>query len=550
MKRSVESGEAGQRPLDLRWEAHNGRLVRCPAQRPAGIHAMFLEAAASNPDAIALVDGDMRLTYQELDERTSRCAGRLAASGLVRGDRVAILLGNRADFICLLLACSRLGLVSVPLNIRHSGPEIAHIVADSGAGVLFAETELIPRVEAVSPPLACLNVIAVDDARPVWACDDPAVSQAVVVEEDDPCCLVYTSGTTGKPKGAVLTHFGIVANCMGAAEALDLRAGESVVLAVPLSHVTGLVLIVFLTLRLAGKIIVMRQFKASAFLELAERERMTYTIMVPAMYKLCLMEPDLGSRKLAHWRSGAFGGAPMPEATIDALAEWLPGLSLFNIYGATETTAPAVVMPSSEIRSRLSQVGRPLPQCEILIIDDAGREVPAGQTGELWIAGPMVVPRYWNNDAATASEFVGGFWKSGDIGMYDRDGFLSISDRRKDVINRGGFKIYSIEIENTVMRDEAVVEAAAVPYSCPVLGERIALFIVLKNGAEPGDLRALCREWLADYKIPDRLEVVPGPLPRNANGKLLKREIREWVIPQEQGSILASPGGNRGERNA
>jgi acyl-CoA synthetase (AMP-forming)/AMP-acid ligase II len=350
------------------------------------------------------------------------------------------------------------------------------------------------------------------------------------VQEDEPCCILYTSGTTGKPKGAVLTHFGIVTNCIGSEAALELRLQESMILSVPASHVTGLLLVILLAVRVSGKIVIQRQFKAAAFLELAQRERMTYAIMVPAMYNLCLLQPGFTAFDLSSWRVGAFGGAPMPEATIDALSQCVPSLALVNIYGATETTSPAVMMPPGDLRGRTEKVGKPLPYCDIRIMDEAGRELPSGVCGEIWIAGPIIIPYYWNRPDANAADFVGGYWKSGDLGAVDADGYLSLLDRKKDMINRGGFKIYSVEVENVLMRHDAVVEAAVVPCPCPVLGERVEAFAVVNADVNPAELRALCAGLLSDYKVPDHVEIVPGPLPRNANGKLLKGEMRQWAI--------------------
>lgn len=514
----------------LRWEVHEGRLVRSPLDRPATLDAMFGQAVARAPAEPAVVDGDLRLSYTELAGCVASCAGRLVAMSLSSGDRVATLLGNRADFLVLLLATARLGLVLVPLNIRQSSDEISYALQDSGASALFCESDLADRLPRLEDNAACRHVVFVDDDKRAWAGSFAAAERAVAVPEDAACCLIYTSGTTGRPKGAVLTHFGLVANCMASQQCLDLRDGEVSILAAPASHVTGLVLVLLLMVRVAGKTVFQRQFKAADFLRLAGQEGLTYAIMVPAMYKLCLMEPGVDEQALSTWRVGAFGGAPMAEATIDALARQLPGLSLVNIYGATETTAPSVMMPPQEIRRRTTQVGRSMPFCDIRIMDDDGREVPTGEAGEVWIAGPQIVPRYWNRPDADAQNFVGGYWRSGDIGAIDEDGYLSITDRKKDMINRGGFKIYSIEVENALMRHEAAIEAAVVPRPCPVLGERVVAFVVTRTPIEPQTLRALCATWLSDYKVPDNIEIVEGPLPRNANGKLMKAEMRQWAV--------------------
>ena len=326
----------------------------------------------------------------------------------------------------------------------------------------------------------------------------------------------------------------MVTNCFGIRQHLGLSDGEAMILSVPASHVTGILLILMLSVCTASKVVVQRDFKAAQFLDLAEAEGMTYSIMVPAMYNLCLLNESFAKRRLSRWRIGAYGGAPMAEATINALAAQCPDLVLVNIYGATETTSPAVMMPLGEGPRRQDKVGRPLPYASIAIMDDEGREVPRGSQGEIWMAGPMTVPGYWNNPAATQANFAAGYWKSGDIGTMDEDGYIRVLDRKKDMINRGGFKIYSVEVENVLMAHNAVAEAVVVGRPCPVLGERVEAFVVTTE-AVPGDtLRVFCSERLSDYKVPDSVHVVEGPLPRNPNGKLLKNVVREWLVaPRE-----------------
>jgi O-succinylbenzoic acid--CoA ligase len=242
------------------------------------------------------------------------------------------------------------------------------------------------------------------------------------------------------------------------------------------------------------------------------------------------MDETYESVDLSSWRVGAYGGAPMPEAVLQSLAAKTPGLALSNCYGATETTSPAVIMPPEETPGRLHQLGRPFAYCDLIVMSEDGEETAPGEQGEIWIAGPMVVPGYWNNPEATAAAFCGGFWKTGDLGAVDADGFVSIFDRKKDVINRGGYKVYSVEVENTLVAHAAVVEAGVVGRPCPVLGERVEAFVVTNAAVDPADLRAYCAEQLSDYKVPDHITVVEGVLPRNLNGKLLKTVLRQWVL--------------------
>jgi long-chain acyl-CoA synthetase len=249
--------------------------------------------------------------------------------------------------------------------------------------------------------------------------------------------------------------------------------------------------------------------------------------MVPAMYNLCLLEPDFARIDLASWRIGGFGGAPMPEATIARLAETLPELMLVNAYGATETTSPATLLPLGDIAHHPDSVGKAVACADVIVVDDDGREVPAGTSGEVWIAGPMVVPGYWSNSEADLSGFAGGYWRSGDIGSLDADGYLRILDRKKDMINRGGYKVYSVEVENVLSHHPGVIECAVVSRPDPVLGERVQAFVYPRDPSpSESDLRAFCAERLSDYKVPEIVTFLREALPRNANGKILKALLR------------------------
>jgi O-succinylbenzoic acid--CoA ligase len=259
---------------------------------------------------------------------------------------------------------------------------------------------------------------------------------------------------------------------------------------------------------------------------------MTHALMVPAMYNLCLLQPDFAQHDLARWRIGAYGGAPMPLATIEVLARTVPALTLMNVYGATETTSPVTMVPAGCTAQRIATVGTTLACAEVRIVDDAGQDVARDALGEIWIKGPMTVPGYWDNPQATVENISAGWWHSGDIGALDADGYLRVVDRKKDMINRGGFKIYTIEVENALYAHPAVQECAVVARPCPVLGERVHAFVYLRDAVVTAEaLAAHCRPLLSDYKVPDSYTLSTTPLPRNANGKLVKRALRETLAP-------------------
>ena len=510
----------------MRAEALYGdRVNRCFTERPASLHAMFERARALRAQSDAVVGEGRRWSYAQLGDAADRLAAAFALQGIAAGARVLMLLGNRPEFISVLLALQRLGAIAVPVGVREQQPGLTYIAVQCGAMAIVFDDELSGRVpDAADAPALTLRIAASSlDAPGIATCAVPAIAD---VRETDVAVILYTSGTTGHPKGAMLTHLSIAHSVLHYQSCMGLHAEDRSALAVPASHVTGLIAIIATMWQVGGAVIVVPEFKAEAFVRLMARERVSHTLMVPAMYQLCLLSAALAVEDLSAWRIGGFGGAPMPEASIAALAQRLPGLTLINAYGATETTSPATMMPPGPPRP-LDSVGVALPAADIRVMDDDGREVAPGEVGELWIAGAMVVPGYWADPRATANEFTAGFWHSGDIGSVDAQGFVRIFDRKKDMLNRGGFKVYSVEVENVLMAWPGVVEAAVIGVPCPVLGERVhAVVHARATDADEASLRAHCAERLADYKVPERIRFSAEPLPRNANGKLMKRLLR------------------------
>ena len=520
-----------------RLEAHyRDRVVTCFTERPRSLHAMLDEAVQTNPDGDALVCGNERLSYRGLIEQSSRVAAGFAARGVKPGDRVALLLGNRIEFVTTLFAIGRLGAIAVPLSTREQRPGLAYMFEHCAAVLLVHEAECASVLPSATDAPALRARVSVGGSREGSEPFEVLLRHGegpppVAVEEEDTAVILYTSGPTGRPKGAMLTHLGLVHSSMHYQIAMGLGPTDSSIAAVPLSHVTGLVALITTMVRSAGKLTIMPAFKAADFLALAARERMTHTLMVPAMYNLCLLQPDFDRHDISRWRVGAYGGAPMPLATITTLAQKVPALTLMNCYGSTETTSPSTLMPPGQTEAHLDTVGAPLGCVEMRVMDDAACEVAPGEIGEIWIKGPMVVRGYWNNPQASAENFTGGFWHSGDIGSIDAQGYVRVVDRMKDMINRGGYKIFTIEVENALYAHPAVAECAVVAKPCPVLGERVHAFVALKDGAvTAADLTAHVKPRLSDYKVPESYTLSTAPLPRNANGKLMKREMRDELI--------------------
>jgi acyl-CoA synthetase (AMP-forming)/AMP-acid ligase II len=521
--------------MPMRTETHWLRRITCYIERSPTVDAAF-RAAAAAPDAEALVEGKTRFTYATLDAQVDRIAAGLWARGVRQGERVAVYLGNRMEAVVAMLAIARLGVVLVPIGARLRRAELDYVLQDAAPVALIYDHDLAAELpaEAAAPGPAmrfCVGGDAPDAQSFAALARHDGKAPAATVGEDDLFGILYTSGTTGHPKGAMLTHLGAVHASIHWREVLGLRQGEISVLCIPWSHVAGLCGAVLPILHVSGRLVVMRAFARREFLLTAVRERMTHALMVPAMYGLCLLEPDLAEFDLSAWRLGVFGSAPMPEPTIRRFTAAFPHLVMCNAYGATETTSPATIMPPGAGAARMDSIGRTVPCGEIRVMDEQQREVPPGELGELWIAGPMIVPGYWRNDAATIVSFVDGFWKSGDIGSVDAEGFVRIADRKKDMINRGGFKVYPAEVENALCDQDGVVEAAVVGQPDAILGERSVAFVHATTSLSERAVRDFCANRMADYKVPDWVVVLDGPLPRNANGKIQKDQLRR--IAQE-----------------
>ncbi|QWG11386.1 acyl--CoA ligase [Bradyrhizobium sediminis] len=517
----------------MRLEARFGdRVVPAFCERPASVWAMIAEAAAGHPDGEALVCGGRRMTWREVAQQSAQIAAGFRKLGLQHGDRVALLVGNRIEFVLAVSAAAYLGLVSVVLSTRQQKPEIAYVLTDCGAKLLIYEARLADRLPDARDVPDLVHRISVDDdpraSQFAILADHAPLPEPAAVGEEDTAMILYTSGTTGRPKGAMLAHCNIIHSAMVYEACMELTATDRSIAAVPLAHVTGVVANIMSMVRCAGTLIIVAEFKAADYLKVAATERATQTVMVPAMYNLCLLQADFDSYDLSAWRIGGFGGAPMPIATIEKLAAKIPGLKLINAYGSTETTSPSTIMPPELTAGHIDSVGLPCPGADIIVVDADGRELPRGEIGEIWIRSGSVIKGYWNNPKATAESFTAGFWHSGDLGSIDRENFVRVFDRQKDMINRGGLKIYSAEVESVLAGHPGVVESAIIARPCPVLGERVHAVIVTRGSDVSAEaLRAWCAERLSDYKVPETMDLTVEPLPRNANGKVMKRQLRE-----------------------
>ncbi len=520
---------AGWRGLDpdgLATELHFGRTLTCFRPRPTNIGALVGDSVARQGDGEAVIDGGKRLSYRELLEHAEGMAGHLDRLGLPAGGRVGIWSDNRWEALVAVVACLRSDRVAVPLGHRLQTDEVAYMLEDSGAEILIVDEARADRAPGNRRVPGLRHTVRLEDlgagSRGGRGRPEPKHGEEALA------FLLYTSGTTGRPKGAMITHFNLAHSILHYIRGMRLEDGtERTLLAVPFTHITGLVAQILTLFARAGTVVVQRDFRADQAIRLLRDERITHTVMVPAMYNLLLRSRALEGTPLPRWRIAAYGGAPMPSALIEDVHRRLPGLELMNAYGSTETTSPATLLPAADALRRRDSVGLPVHCAEIRVCDAGGRELPPGETGELRISGPMVVPGYWNLPDVTREAFSDGSWRSGDLGKMDADGYVEVLDRSKDMINRAGYKVYSAEVESLLIEHPGVVEAAVVARPCPVLGERVHAFVTVASDALTADeLTRFAAPRIADYKVPETFTLQAEPLPRNANGKVVKSALR------------------------
>ena len=523
----------------IRAERHLGRDVLCYADRPADLTAILARAVERAPDREAVVDAADRLTWRELQGRVRRLAAGLARSGVRPGDRVATLLPNGAPLCLTVFAALELGALAVPLSTKLRRPELRFLLGDAAPRVLVVDPAFYDEVaplRAELPPMR--HVLAGGDRAPdTVRLDDllieatrAGVARPETIAADAPALLLYTSGTTGRPKGAVATHGNVVHSCVTFERVYGLRDGERSLVVVPLVHVTGLIAQLWAMTAVAGTVVLMPRFDAGEALRLMAAEAITHLVGAPTVYVMLLAHPDHRAAPLPRLRVLGYGGAPMASDTVRRLREWLPGARLHNTYGLTETASPATCLADSDALARIDTVGRPVPVAECRTVDPrSGSDAAAGEVGELWIRGPMVVAGYWGNPAATAAAIVEDGWlRTGDLATIDAQGYVAIRDRIKDMVNRGGEKVYCVEVEEVLCGHPGVLEAAVVGLPDPVYGEKVKACLVPRPGArlEADDVRAWARERLARFKVPEVVEILET-LPRNPNGKVMKALLRE-----------------------
>jgi long-chain acyl-CoA synthetase len=492
-----------------------------------------------------------RLTYAQTFERIRALASHLQeVCGIAKGDRIALAMRNYPEWIISFWASLSIGAIIVPLNAWWKSQELGYGLRDSGSRVLLCDAERAQLLAAELGSSAVEHTLVARSSQPLqppFRSFEAALTQHAgrvalppAIDPEDDATIFYTSGTTGQPKGALGTHRNLCANIgstmfararalgRGTRSSLPPTVQASGLLSVPLFHVTGCHSALVAGSFNGNKIVLIHKWNPEHALELIEREQLTQFGGVPSMVWQVLESPDFKRRDTSSIASVSYGGAPAASELVKRIKEAFPRSVASNGYGLTETSALAISNIGIDYERKPDSVGVPVATCEVKIVDADGKALPAGSVGELYIKGPNVVKGYWGKPEATAQAFADGYLHSGDIARIDEEGFVYILDRAKDMLIRGGENVYCVEVEDVLYSHPAVMDAAVIGVPHRVLGEEVGAIVQLAPGAHVTveELRAFAGERLANFKVPTHIELRGEPLPRNANGKIMKRELK------------------------
>jgi len=511
------------------------------------------ERARLSPDATALayVPTGERLSYRELDARSRRTAAVwLGELQLAPGDRIGLFAHNSIEFLDCFFAAGKSGVVLVPLSTRLTAHELEYIVRDSGMRALVYDGELAPTVRELRQRVELARWIALGEPA---APSDPRFSELVAsaptfgsfprVDPEAPYCLLYTSGTTGKPKGVVTPHRMVSWNAVNTVCCWQLREDDVSPIFTPLYHAGGLGAFLTPLVAIGGTVVLHRGFDPSEVWRTIEKERCTVVLGVPTIWKLLLEAPEFATVDLSHVRWFISGGAPLPRYLIEAYQQ--RGVVFRQGYGLTEVGVNCFAMSNEDSVRKAGSIGKPLMFTEARLVDEAGREVPVGEVGELWLRGPHVSKGYWNNPEATAAALdADGWFHTGDSARRDEEGFFTIAGRKKDMFISGGVNVYPAEIEGELLLHPQVQDAAVIGVPDPTWGEVGVAFVVLRLTPPPSpqELAAFLATRLARYKLPKEFLFVPE-LPRTPYGKVIKGELQAAYARLKGGEPSEPPGG-------
>lgn len=522
--------------------------------RPNSVREIWL-ATAQFAERDYIVYEDERITYAEAHRQVNSVAGWMVEQGVRPGDRVAIAMRNYPEWMLLYWACASIGVAAVGMNAWWTAPEMAFGINDAQPKIIFADEERLTRIlgnaELETAPIlvgvradaAKHGIIDLNDILSVNR-DLPAVE----VDPDSDACIFYTSGTTGFPKGAQLTHRGCVANLLNmqyaaASAMLAVQAATGVeppatlpvpvtLITTPLFHVTANNCGAYRATAVGGTLVLMYRWDAGEALKLIERERITSAGGVPVMGRELINHPDFAKRDTSSLLAISCGGAQVPPDQVQKIDDQIETARPGTGYGMTETCGIITSVAGDFFVDKPDSAGPAMPNFEVKCVDDQGQDVPIGELGELWVRGSSVIKGYINRPEATAESITDGWLHTGDIARLDEHGFIYLVDRKKDMVLRGGENIYCVEVEAAIYHHPAVAECCVFGVPDERLGEEVGAAVVLKPGAQMSEdeLRATCAERLAKFKIPSHVWICDAPFPRNASGKFLKRDVRASLI--------------------
>lgn len=478
------------------------------------------------PDQIAVIDGGQDLSYRELSRRMARLVAAVKARGLQRGDRIAILMANGHRYIETYLALPAAGFVIVPLNARLADAELDYICSDAGVRMLITDR-----------PVGSLDGLAehivrvpdeYEDFIAAMAGDDLLVGDPATVPGDI-AGLFYTGGTTGPAKGVMLTHQNLLANMWNTLTSCGLTPDDRYLVMAPMFHAAGTIAVLG-CIALGATQVTVPAFDAALVLDTIESERITTTLAVPTMLVAMCEEQARHPRDTSSLRLMTHGASPVAVETLKRTRALFPDTDLTHLYGATELAPLATAFIGEQHHldgPRARSCGQPVVGCRVEVIDEDGRILPHGEVGEVVVQGDNVMLGYWNKPDETERALRDGWYHSGDLGSFDENGFLYLVDRAKDMIVSGGENVYSSEVEQALMTHPGVLECAVYAIPDDVWGEAVAASVVLRSPVAVDELQGHCRALIAGFKVPKRIDVIEGALPKSAAGKILKRELRE-----------------------
>ncbi len=547
-------------PLEIEERVVRGVTLKTWKHAPKTLRDVFLLGAQFSERTFLVNDAE-RATFDAHRRAVAALAARLRADGVKKGDRVAIVMRNVPEWSVAFWAATLLGAIVTPLNAWWTGPELEYGLADSGTSVAIVDVERWARIRDHVDACKSLRRVYVSratdelgDARCVrlegvigatneWGRLPSGELPDTSVDADDDVTIFYTSGTTGKPKGAVISHLNIISNVFNALAAQArsyLRRGEmppmpdpkaaqkAALISVPFFHATGCFAVMIPAFLGGAKLVMQRRWDVDQALDLIQRERITSAGGVPTIAWQIIEHPRLSEFDLSSLETISYGGAPSAPELVRRLKEMLPQLKPGQGWGMTETSATAVSNYAEDYELRPTSCGVSAPSGEAKIVGSSGETLPSGEVGELWYRGPIVVRGYWGKPEATAETFVDGWIKTGDLARMDEEAFIYIVDRAKDMLIRGGENIYCVEVENALYDHPAVMDAAVVGIPHLTLGEEPGAIVHLKPGraATEKELREHVAKTLAAFKVPVKIVLWPENLPRNANGKIVKKELK------------------------